>query len=271
MGAGRARAAATWCRRSGCPIRACARSASGRASGCTWSGTARRSSTASTPTLITFGKPCPVSDLFGAAGRQLLATTRRARAVARQRRGAVELIDELERQIAESDRRLRRPRRPPLRAAADDRPRDRLGARLHDRRRDRRHRALPHRRSKLTGYTGLCPRVYQSGDKDRRGPLTKHGPTYLRWALVEATTHACSHPAYRERYQRTKQRLGNQRGAKVAQVDIARRLAEAIWHMLTRNQPFAPQAPAPWPPDRPFGDAPRANVQFRLILPPRRR
>lgn len=26
---------------------------------------------------------------------------------------------------------------------------------------------------KLCGYTGLCPRVNQSGDKDRRGPLTK--------------------------------------------------------------------------------------------------
>jgi transposase len=28
---------------------------------------------------------------------------------------------------------------------------------------------------KLAGYTGLCPRVNQSGDKDRRGPLTKQG------------------------------------------------------------------------------------------------
>jgi hypothetical protein len=27
---------------------------------------------------------------------------------------------------------------------------------------------------------------------------------------------------------------------KVAQIDLARRLAEAIWHMLTRDQPFAP-------------------------------
>ena len=34
---------------------------------------------------------------------------------------------------------------------------------------------------KLTGYTGLCPRVNQSGDMDRRGPLSKHGPRYLRW------------------------------------------------------------------------------------------
>jgi transposase len=59
-------------------------------------------------------------------------------------------------------------------------------------------------------------------------------------ALVEAATHACTHPIYRDRYQQTKARIGKQRGAKVAQVDLARRLAEAIWHMLTRNQPFAP-------------------------------
>ena len=97
---------------------------------------------------------------------------------------------------------------------------------------------------KLTGYTGLCPRVNQSGDKDRRGPLSKHGPTYLRWALLEATMHALKHPAYAERYQRHKRRLGKQRGAKVAQVDIARRLCHAIWHMLSRGQKFAPKGAA---------------------------
>ena len=90
--------------------------------------------------------------------------------------------------------------------------------------------------AKLTGYTGLCPRVIQSGDSDRRGPLSKHGPTYLRWALLEATMHALKHPAYAERYQRNKRRLGKQRGAKVAQIDVARRLAHAIWHMLTRGR-----------------------------------
>ena len=98
----------------------------------------------------------------------------------------------------------------------------------------------------MAGYTGLCPRVYQSGESDRRGPLSKNGPRYLRWALIEATTHASKHPAYHDRYERTKRRLGKQRGPKVAQVDLARRLAEAIWHMLTREQPFAPAgAPAP--------------------------
>ena len=97
---------------------------------------------------------------------------------------------------------------------------------------------------KLVGYTGLCPRVIQSGDKDRRGPLTKSGPKYLRWAMLEATMHALRHPAYAERYQHTKRRLGKQRGAKVAQIDIARRLTRSLWHMLTYDQPFRPQTAA---------------------------
>ena len=84
-------------------------------------------------------------------------------------------------------------------------------------------------------------RVYQSGDRDLRGPLSKQCPRYLRWALVEAATHACTAPVYRDRYQQTKARIGKQRGAKVAQIDLARRLAEAIWHMLSRGEAFAPK------------------------------
>jgi len=94
--------------------------------------------------------------------------------------------------------------------------------------------------AKLCGYTGLCPRVIQSGATDRRGPISKHGPRYLRWGLFEAALNACKHPLYKERYQHTKRRLGRQRGPKVAQIDLSRKLTEAIWHMLTRNQPFAP-------------------------------
>ena len=59
--------------------------------------------------------------------------------------------------------------------------------------------------------------------------------------MIEAATHAARTPAYRDRYQQTKARIGKQRGAKIAQIDLARRLAEAIWHMLSRNQPFAPK------------------------------
>src|SRR6266566_9852838 len=34
--------------------------------------------------------------------------------------------------------------------------------------------------------------LIQSGERDLRGPLSKQGPRYLRWALVEAATHACT-------------------------------------------------------------------------------
>jgi transposase len=94
---------------------------------------------------------------------------------------------------------------------------------------------------KLAGYSGPCPRVYQSGQRDLHGPLSKQEPRYLRRALVEAATHACTHPAYRDRYQQTKTRIGKQRGTKDAQIDPSRRHAEAIWHTLTREQPFAPK------------------------------
>jgi transposase len=57
---------------------------------------------------------------------------------------------------------------------------------------------------------------------------------------MEAAIHAAAHPLYNQRYQHTKRRLDRQRGAKVAQIDLARKLTEAIWYMLTRNQPFAP-------------------------------
>jgi transposase len=195
-------------------------------------------------TLINFGKPCPVTDLFGVEGRQLLARLQVPQPWRGNITASVELIDDLERQIAAINRRLRaghadHPYIPLLISAPG------IGwvlaftiaAEIGEIER------FPSP-EKLTGYTGLCPRVNQSGDKDRRGPLTKHGPSYLRWALLEATMHALKHPAYAKRYQRNKRRLGKQRGAKVAQVDIARRLTQAIWHMLTRNQQFAPRGAA---------------------------
>jgi transposase len=195
-------------------------------------------------TLMSFGHPCPVSDLFGLAGRELLDRL----AIPQPWRGTLDaslyLIDYLESGIDAIERQLRA-------TGADHRYVPLLltvpgikwvlaftiAAEIGDITR------FPSAR-KLTSYTGLCPRVRQSGEKDRRGPISKQGPKYLRWALLEATMHALRHPAYRERYQRTKHRLGKQRGAKVAQIDIARKLTEAIWHMLTTNQPFDPQAAA---------------------------
>jgi len=191
-------------------------------------------------TLMTFGHACPVSDLFGVQGRQLLASLSLPEPWAGTVAASLRLLDELEHEIAASERELR--------SLGADHPYVPLlltvpgiawvlaytiAAEIGDIAR------FPSPR-KLAGYSGLCPRVYQSGDSDRRGPLAKAGPRYLRWALVEATSHACRYPLYRERYERLKAGHGRQRGPRLAQVDLARRLSEAIWHMLTRNQPFAP-------------------------------
>src|SRR5947207_12512449 len=191
-------------------------------------------------TLIAFGHPCPVSDLFGHAGRELLDRLEIPDPWRRNVDASLELIDDLELQIARLTVELKRQgtdhRYIPLLVTAPG-----FGwinaftvaSEICDIERF----ASP---AKLCGYTGLCPRVYQSGQSDRRGPISKQGSRYLRWALFEAALHACNHPVYRERYQRTKKRLGKQRGPKVAQIDLSRKLTEANWHMLTNNQPFAP-------------------------------
>jgi transposase len=191
-------------------------------------------------TLITHGVARAESDLFGRAGRERLERLQLPQPWQGNVRVALALIDHLDEQISTLERQLRQ--------TGADHPSLQLlltapgigwvlgftiASELGTIER------FPSA-GKLVGYTGLCPRVSQSGETDRRGPLTKKGPKWLRWALVEAAQNACRHPAYAARYQRTKQRLGRQRGPKVAQIELSRRLTETIWHMLTRNQPFAP-------------------------------
>jgi transposase len=194
-------------------------------------------------TLIAFGHPCPVSDLFGTAGRELLGRLELPDPWSATLLTSLRFVDELDAEIdaCEAD----------LRAAGADHPYVALlqtvpgiawvlGYTIAAEIGDIGRFASP---KKLAGYTGLCPFVRQSGRRDDRGPLALNGPKYLRWALIEAATHAARHPAYRDRYEHTKRRLGKQRGSKVARVEIARELATAIWHMLTKDEPFAPGRP----------------------------
>jgi transposase len=194
-------------------------------------------------TLLAFGRPCPVSDLFGAGGRALLERLGLPEPWAATTAAAVILVDDLDAQIDTCERELRHLGADhvyvPLLMTAPGIAWV-LGYTIAAELGDIGRFASP---KKLCGYTGLCPKVYQSGNRDHRGPLAKNGPRYLRWALIEAATHAARHPCYVDHYQQTKTRLGKQRGAKVARVEVARKLAEAIWYMLTRHQPFAPARP----------------------------
>ena len=194
-------------------------------------------------TLVAHGHQAPVSDLFGAQGRRLLASLELPEPWAATTTATLELIDDLERRIAGIERELQRAgaehRYVPILMTAPG-----IGwilaytiaAEIGEIER------FPTAK-RLVSYTGLCPRVHQSGEVDLRGRLSKHGPRYLRWALIDAAAHASRHPIYTERYQQIKRRVGRQRGSKVAQIDLARRLAEAIWHMLTKNEPFTPFTP----------------------------
>ena len=146
------------------------RNASSLAFDFTWSSTRSMLKHRIHSTLINFGRPSPVSDLFGVKEQKLLGELDFPEPWRGQRR-----------RVARADRRSHRPdrprqpapasrpRRPPLRPATHERPGDRLGVGLHDRRRDRRDRAL-----RLAGqahrlYGPLPPRGGQSSLGKGRG------------------------------------------------------------------------------------------------------
>jgi transposase IS116/IS110/IS902 family protein len=146
-------------------------------------------------TLIAFGTPCPVSDLFGERGRRLLDRLRLPDPWCSDVLATVALIDELDRQIDGCERELRRlgadHRYPPLLITAPGIAWV-LGSTIAAEIDDIERFGSP---KKLAGYTGLCPRVDQSGGRDHRGSLAKNGPKFLRWGLIEAATHA-ARPAF---------------------------------------------------------------------------
>jgi transposase len=93
---------------------------------------------------------------------------------------------------------------------------------------------------KLVGYSGLTPRIKQSGQSARVGRISKAGPDTLRWAAVEASQHAWRpNNPWHQLYTDIKRRHGKANPAKAA---VARKILIASWHILARNQPFKPSA-----------------------------
>src|SRR4051794_15807699 len=89
--------------------------------------------------LINFGKPCPVSDLFGVRGRGLLAELDVPERWRQTIEASLRVIDHLDEEVAGLDKQLRRSGADHRYVPLLHRPRDRLDPQLHDRRRDRRH------------------------------------------------------------------------------------------------------------------------------------
>jgi len=93
-------------------------------------------------------------------------------------------------------------------------------------------------RRQISGYTGLCPREYTSGDKRKQGSVSKRGNPRLRAALVEGAWRLVR---FQPQYPPIKKRLqvlakgARATGAnrKKAIVAVARQLAVDLWRLHT--------------------------------------
>lgn len=96
--------------------------------------------------------------------------------------------------------------------------------------------------SQVGDYVGLAPGVYQSGDTERLGRITRQGDRLLRSLLVEAANSVL----YRYRkpwaWKQWAEELKARKGAGKARVALARRLAGLLWRLWKDETVFAPPA-----------------------------
>lgn len=83
---------------------------------------------------------------------------------------------------------------------------------------------------KLFSYAGVIPSERSSGDKVRRGPITKEGSPWLRWALIQAAQRQewMIGSPFREDFRR----IARRKGSKVARVAVARKMLKRIYEIL---------------------------------------
>ena len=95
---------------------------------------------------------------------------------------------------------------------------------------------------KLSSYAGISPGVHSSGETNRSKPITitkgtqsEEGRRELRWAMVQAARAAAnSDPYWAAQLKRLEKRMHRNQ----VYVAIARRLLVAIWHILTKREPY---------------------------------
>lgn len=91
---------------------------------------------------------------------------------------------------------------------------------------------------RLASYAGTTPRVHASGGKIRFGPLRVDVNRYLKWAFAEAANAVAVHHRRRpERHvSQLYRRLRQHKGHATAIGAVARHLAEAAFHVLSRKE-----------------------------------
>ena len=92
----------------------------------------------------------------------------------------------------------------------------------------------------FASYAGTTPRVRSSGDKTRYGRLRSDVNRYLKWAFIEAANCVHLHQVkYAESHVwRLYDRIAKRKGHQKAVGALARHLAEAAFHVLSRNQDY---------------------------------
>jgi transposase len=89
-------------------------------------------------------------------------------------------------------------------------------------------------RVSLRSYAGLAPFVSESADKKKKSRLNKHSNRYLRYALIMAAHHARWHPKFSSKYRRDIKKHNKV----IAKVNLARRLCNILYWVMTRQQPY---------------------------------
>lgn len=93
---------------------------------------------------------------------------------------------------------------------------------------------------RLASYAGTTPRISASGDKVRFGRLRPDVNRHLKWAFVEAANCVRLHAKHFPERHVTQlyRRVAYRRGPHKAIGAVARHLAEATFHVLTRQEPY---------------------------------
>jgi transposase len=92
----------------------------------------------------------------------------------------------------------------------------------------------------VTAYLGLVPREDSSGERQRKGAITKAGPRRMRVLLIQSAWHLWRSPAGSATLHTWARRLGERRGRRIAVVALARRLARILWAMWRDGRDFEP-------------------------------
>jgi transposase len=91
----------------------------------------------------------------------------------------------------------------------------------------------------VQAYLGLVPSEYSSGERQRRGRITKRGDARMRWLLVEAGGRVLrSTNLQLTALKAWGERIAARRGKRIAVVALARRLAGILYAMWRDKTPF---------------------------------